>query len=172
MGRNLGYILIGVGVVAAVLIAAVMFVPATGENASRSMDEAVLGFALFSVVWIIPLAAGIFMLYKGGQEAVVAERAAQQRKLLNIVKTQGQAPVSDIAIEMNATREEVQNLLYDLVGRGLFSGYVNWDEGMLYSEQASELRERSTCAVCGGQLELAGQGVIRCPYCSTEYFLD
>jgi len=49
---------------------------------------------------------------------------------------------------------------------------VNWDEGMLYSEQASELRERSTCAVCGGQLELAGQGVIRCPYCSTEYFLD
>src|SRR5690606_1088433 len=172
MGRNLGYILIGVGLVAAVLIAAVMFVPATGENASRSMDAAVLGFALFSVVWILPLAAGIFMLYKGGQEAVVAERAAQQRKLLNIVKTQGQVPVSDIAIAMNATREEVQNLLYDLVGRGLFSGYVNWDEGMLYSEQASELRERATCAVCGGQLELAGQGVIRCPYCGTEYFLD
>lgn len=172
MGRNLGTILIGVGLVAAVLIAAVMFVPATGENASRSMGAAVLGFALFSVVWIVPLAAGVFMLYKGRQEAVVAERASQQRKLLNIVKTQGQAPISDLAIEMNATREEVQNLLYDLVGRGLFSGYVNWDKGMLYSEQASELRERSTCAVCGGQLELAGQGVIRCPYCGTEYFLD
>ena len=48
MGRNLGYILIGVGLVAAVLIAAVMFVPATGENASRSMDAAVLGYACSS----------------------------------------------------------------------------------------------------------------------------
>lgn len=170
MGRTLGLILVGVGVIAALLVAAIMFVPVSSGN--RSADAAWLGFALLSVVWIIPLAAGAFMLWKGGQEAVVAQQASQQRKLLNIVKTQGQVPVSDLAIEMNATREDVQNLLYDLVGRGLFSGYVNWDKGMLYSEQASELRERSTCAVCGGQLELAGQGVIRCPYCGTEYFLD
>ena len=31
---------------------------------------------------------------------------------------------------------------------------------------------RNTCEVCGGQLELAGPGVIRCPYCGTEYFLE
>jgi hypothetical protein len=170
MGRTLGYILIGGGVLAALIIAGVMFAPML--EGTRSAGAAFLGFALFSIVWLIPLGAGIFMLWKGAQEAEVAGRATLQRKLLNIIKTQGQVPVSDLAIEMNSTREEVQNLLYDLVGRGLFSGYVNWDEGMLYSEQASHLRERSTCAVCGGQLELAGQGVIRCPYCGTEYFLD
>jgi hypothetical protein len=157
-------------VIAAVIIAGVMFAPML--EGTRSAGAAFLGFALFSVVWLVPLGAGVFMLWKGGQEAVVAERASNQRLLLNIIKTQGQVPVSDLAIEMNASREDVQQLLYDLVGRGLFSGYVNWDEGMLYSEQASQLRERSTCAVCGGQLELAGQGVIRCPYCGTEYFLD
>jgi hypothetical protein len=170
MGRTLGYILIGGGILAALIIGGVMFAPML--EGTRSAGAAMLGFALFSVVWIVPLAAGIFMLWKGGQDAAVAGRASQQRQLLNIIKTQGQVPVSDLAIEMNATREDVHNLLYDLVGRGLFSGYVNWDEGMLYSEQASNLRERSTCAVCGGQLELAGKGVIRCPYCGTEYFLD
>lgn len=170
MGRTLGYILIAGGVVVALIAAGVMFVPVL--EGTRSAGAAFLGFALFSIVWLIPLGAGVFMLWKGAQEAEVAGRASQQRKLLNIIKTQGQVAVSDLAIEMNAGREDVQNLLYDLVGRGLFSGYVNWDEGMLYSEQASQLRERSTCAVCGGQLELAGQGVIRCPYCGTEYFLD
>ena len=112
------------------------------------------------------------MVWKGGQEAQMAVRAQEQRQLLDMVKTQGQAHISDLAIEMDLSRDEVQKILYDLVGKGLFSGYVNWDEGVLYSQQASQLRERSTCAVCGGQLELAGQGVIRCPYCSTEYFLD
>jgi tRNA(Ile2) C34 agmatinyltransferase TiaS len=62
-------------------------------------------------------------------------------------------------------------MLHELVGMGLFAGYVNWDEGMLYSRQASELRQLSQCENCGGQLELAGKGVIRCPYCGTEYFL-
>jgi tRNA(Ile2) C34 agmatinyltransferase TiaS len=54
---------------------------------------------------------------------------------------------------------------------GVFSGYVNWDEGTLYSEQASELRNMTQCKNCGGNLTLAGKGVIKCPFCGTEYFL-
>ena len=55
---------------------------------------------------------------------------------------------------------------------GLFSGYINWDEGMLYSVEARNLRELENCRVCQGKLELAGKGVVQCPYCDTEYFLD
>lgn len=172
MGRTLGMILVAGGLIACVLLALVMYVPALeGETPDRSMSAATLGFAMFSIVWLVPLAVGIFMLWKGGQEAETAGRAGRQRQLLNMIKTRGQVALSDVAIEMDLAREEVQQLLYDLVGKGLFSGYVNWDEGMLYSQEASQLRERSTCAVCGGQLELAGKGVIRCPYCGTEYFL-
>jgi hypothetical protein len=68
MGRTLGYVLIGGGVIAALIIAGVMFAPML--EGTRSAGAAFLGFALFSVVWIVPLGAGIFMLWKGAQEAV------------------------------------------------------------------------------------------------------
>lgn len=52
-----------------------------------------------------------------------------------------------------------------------FSGYINWDEGILYSAEAAALREAGRCPNCGGALALAGRGVIRCPHCGTEIFL-
>lgn len=170
MGRTIGIILIAIGVIGCLILTALMGSYVMDESLSRS--AAILGFALGAVVLAIPLAAGVFMLWKGQQEVAAGAQAQKQRELLNMVKTRGQVAISDLAIEMDSSREEVQAMLHDLVGKGLFSGYVNWDEGMLYSRQASELRERSTCEVCGGQLELAGHGVIRCPYCGTEYFLE
>lgn len=170
MGRTLGIILIVGALVGCLILALVMFVPTI--EGTRSAGAATLGFGIFAIILMLPLGAGVFMLWKGGQEEAAAGKAQQQRRVLNVVKTQGQVAISDLAIELDVSRDDVQQLLYDLVGKGLFSGYVNWDEGMLYSRQASDLRERSTCEVCGGQLELAGQGVIRCPYCGTEYFLE
>lgn len=170
MGRTIGFILIGIAIAGFLLVAVLMGGYVADDE--LAISTAIFGFTIFSVILLLPLGAGIFMVWKGGQEAEVAARATKQRRLLNMVKTQGQVHISDLAIEMDISRDDVQNMLYDLVGKGLFSGYVNWDEGVLYSQQASQLRERSTCAVCGGQLELAGQGVIRCPYCGTEYFLE
>lgn len=170
MGRTIGIILIAIGVIGCLILAALMGSYALDESLPRS--AAILGFGLGAAVLILPLAAGVYMIWRGGQEAAADARAGKQRQLLNMVKTRGQVAISDLAIEMNVSRDDVQAMLHDLVGKGLFSGYVNWDEGMLYSRQASQLRERSTCEVCGGQLELAGQGVIRCPYCGTDYFLE
>lgn len=170
MGRTLGIILIAGSIVGCLLLALIMFVPMM--EGTRSAGAATLGFGIFAVVLLVPLGAGVFMLWKGGQEAKASGRAQKQRQLLNMVKTRGQVAISDLAIEMDVSRDQVQHMLHDLVGKGLFSGYVNWDEGVLYSRQASQLRERTTCEVCGGQLELAGQGVIRCPFCGTEYFLE
>ena len=59
-----------------------------------------------------------------------------------------------------------------LVGRGLFSGYVDWNKGVLYSVEASQLQGRQTCPNCGAPLELAGKGLIKCPYCGAEIFLQ
>jgi len=30
----------------------------------------------------------------------------------------------------------------------------------------------SNCQHCNGSLELAGKGIVRCPFCGTEYYLD
>jgi hypothetical protein len=73
-------------------------------------------------------------------------------------------------LELNATRDQVKEWIYDLVGKGLFTGYINWDEGILYSKQVSDMGTNK-CPNCAGQLELAGKGVVGCPYCGTEIFL-
>jgi len=169
MGRTLGLILIAGGIIVGIIITALMVV--YRNEGSLTAGAATLGITIGILVLVLPqLGLGTYMLWKGGREAAVT--AGKQRELLNIVKSRGQVAISDLVIEMNSTREEVQNMLHQLVGMGLFSGYVVWDEGMLYSEQASELRQLERCRNCNGELELAGKGVIRCPYCGTEYFLD
>jgi tRNA(Ile2) C34 agmatinyltransferase TiaS len=60
-------------------------------------------------------------------------------------------------------------MVYDLVGKGLFSGYINWNEGVLYAQQASAMRRK--CPNCGGAIELAGRGTFACPYCGSELLL-
>jgi tRNA(Ile2) C34 agmatinyltransferase TiaS len=112
------------------------------------------------------------LIWKGGADAKTAVHAQEQRQLLNIVQAHGQIAISEVVIEMDSTVDNVQSILYQLVGMGLYTGYINWDEGMLYSAQATNLRELTHCQHCNGQLKLAGHGIIRCPYCGTEYFLN
>ncbi|MDX1414015.1 MAG: hypothetical protein R3293_07470 [Candidatus Promineifilaceae bacterium] len=171
MGRILGIILIAGGIIVGIIITALMLVY-RGEG-SLTSGAAALGWVLGIAVLVLPqLGIGIFLLWKGSQEAAIAAKADKERELLNIVKSRGQVDIRDVAVEMQVNKDEVQHMLHSLVGMGLYSGYINWDEGVLYSTQASQLRELTHCKHCGGQLELAGKGVIRCPYCGTEYFLD
>jgi DNA-directed RNA polymerase subunit RPC12/RpoP len=65
----------------------------------------------------------------------------------------------------------VRTYIYDLIGKDLFRGYVNWDRGELVSAEAAQIKD-GTCPNCGGRLELAGKGLVRCPYCGTEIYLS
>src|SRR5699024_4337928 len=101
---------------------------------------------------VLPLVgAGIFFIVKGSAEAKNLARVKEQRKVLDMVKTRGQVQISDMVLELQSSTEKVRDDIYDLVGRGLFSGYVDWDKGVLYSVQASQLQGRSSCPNCGGQ---------------------
>ncbi len=171
MGRILGIILIAGGIIVGIIIFVLMRTY-VGEG-SLTQGAATLGMTLGFLVLVLPqLGFGTFLLWKGGQEAKVSAQANRQRELLNIVKSRGQVNIGDVAIEMQASKDDVQDMLHQLVGMGLYSGYINWDEGVLYSQQASQLRDLTQCKHCGGQLALAGKGVVQCPYCGTEYFLD
>ena len=171
MGRTLGIILIIGGIVVSGIIIALMSVY-RGEG-SLTSGAATLGIVLGFLVLVLPqLAFGAFLLMRGRQEAVVAESAGKQRKMLGMIKARGQVNIADLAIELQSPRDEIQGMIYELVNMGLYSGYINWNEGTLYSSEASELRTLDRCKNCNGQLELAGKGVIRCPYCGTEYFLS
>lgn len=96
---------------------------------------------------------------------------ARQRKMLGIIESAGDITIADLALETGGTRETVRQDLYDLVSKGLFSGYVDWDRGRLVARQASELRAGGNCPNCGAELSLAGKGLIRCQFCGAEVFL-
>ena len=123
-------------------------------------------------VVVAPLAGGgIIAIMRGGKEADEQAQADQQRKILDMVKTRGEVSMSDVIVELQSDLPSVQDMLYKLVGMGVFSGYINWDEGTLFSAEASDLHAISNCKNCGGDVDFAGKGVQQCPFCGTEYFL-
>ena len=99
---------------------------------------AALGLALvFFLVTAPCVGVGAYLLVKGRKEAAQLAKVEKERKLLNIVLSRGQASISDLVLELGTTTDQVKACIYDLVGKGLFSGYINWKDGILYSKQAA-----------------------------------
>jgi hypothetical protein len=136
-------------------------------SGSRATGVA-LGFVLFSLPF---LAVGIYLLLSSRGEVKAESKADKQRAILNSVMTRGRVTIPDLAIEGDLTRDQVRDYIYDLIGKDLFRGYVNWERGELVSAEAAHIKEDS-CPNCGGRLELAGKGLVRCPYCGTEIYLS
>lgn len=179
MTRTVGVVLI-VAAVAVCLISGALFGAGffQGSNSvdntvGLSLGGAVLGFAVVFIVLVLPLAGGgALVLMRGKSEQAEQVEADALRKILDMVKTRGEVNVSDVIIELNSDLPSVQEKIYKLVGMGVFSGYINWDDGVLYSADAAGLHDMTQCKHCGGTLSLAGKGVVKCPFCGTEYFLS
>ena len=167
-GKVAGIILIVSGIAVCVIGAAVFGV---FTMAGLTASGVGVGVILLGVISLPLFGAGVFLIIKSGQEGKDDEIIAKQRKILDMVAARGQVRISDLALELKSSREQVQNWIYNLVGMGLFSGYINWEDGVLYSMQASQLKDKTTCMRCGGQVTLAGKGVSKCQHCGTEYFL-
>jgi Fe2+ or Zn2+ uptake regulation protein len=130
-----------------------------------------LGFVVVFIITAPIAGGGLFVMLRGRREESAQAEADQQRKLLDMVMARGQISVSDVIIELQSDFQSVKDIIYRLVGLGVFSGYVNWDEGTLYSAEAADLHAISECKNCGGSVSFAGKGVQQCPHCGTEYFL-
>jgi hypothetical protein len=169
-GRLVGILLI-LGGLAVCLLGAAVTVPSYLSE-KLTLPALFLGLALAAIV-ALPLAGiGVYMIARGGAEAKTDAAAQKERRLLDMVTTRGQLSMADAALELQVPRDELKNWIYRLVGLGVFTGYINWDDGILFSAQASQLRGLTQCKKCGGEVKLAGKGVVKCPYCGTEYFLD
>lgn len=171
-GKNLGIALMAGGLVVAAIAAAWLAAGLSDDASGLRLSGALLGGAVIFIAIVLPmLAAGFFVYTKGRSEERALAHVSRQRRMLGVIESAGQISIADLALQMQGTRDSVQADLYDLVSKGLFSGYVDWDKGILYARQASELRGRDTCPNCGGQFQISGKGLLRCPYCGAEIFL-
>jgi len=167
-GRTVAWILIVLGVI--ILVASALYLFSGVAEGRLRLSGFLLGTGLALVIALPLLAGGVFLLARSRSEALQFAELEKEKRILNMVRTQGQVNVADIAIEMNLTREQVRAHIYDLVGKGLFTGYVNWDEGVLYAVEAAVMRT-TKCPNCGGVREVVGKGTVKCPYCGSELFL-
>ena len=168
MNRLIGIFLILIGIILGFLAGAWLFTNSTLTGPAR-----ILGIAVALIVLVVPFVGfGFYLTIQGGGEARQEAEAAQERKLLNIVQSKGQVKIDEVALELQQPKDKIRDLLESLVGLGLFSGYINWDSGVLYSSDASKLREMKKCPNCGGDIELTGKGIAKCRFCGTEFYLS
>lgn len=169
-GKTVGIILIIVGLVIPALGIA-WGLANLGAEGGLETSGFVFAVAVAIIIGLPFLGAGFYMFMRGRAEEDQMAEVQKQKKILNMVVTQGQVSIAEAALELDVSRDQVKAWVYDLVGKGLFSGYINWDDGLLISRRAAELRGNK-CPQCGGHVELSGKGVVSCPYCGTEVFLS
>lgn len=171
-GRLIGLILIaiafGVAVITSLFIA--VQTSETGEGALTAGGAVIMAGLAFIPIALLA-GVGIFVYVKAGQEAEEESIIRKQRQLMDMVKSKGQLDIYEAAVELHVNVDTVKDMVHQLVGLQVFSGYVNWKDGKLFSSEASNLRELKECEKCGAPIQLAGKGVVVCVGCGTEYFL-
>ncbi len=165
-GRITGLaLMIGSAVVLAVWSAVVM------TAANNNVGGMVLGVFLALLICSPLFGIGFYLFRKGKSEESQFEFVKQEKKILNMVLTQGQVSMGELVSELEMPSDSIKDMIRDLVGKQLFSGAINWDKGILYSVESQQLTDGRKCPNCGGQVEFAGKGVIVCPFCGSEVFL-
>ncbi|MFZ4658318.1 MAG: hypothetical protein ACOYNY_14980 [Caldilineaceae bacterium] len=168
-GRTVGVVLMLISAVLLVTFGAWASVALmTSETTSGGL---VLGMVIALAVLGPVFGIGAYVFRKGTAEQTEFASVQQEKKILNMVLTQGQVTIAELVAELEAPRESVEEMIRNLVGKQLFSGAINWEKGILYSVESQELTADRKCPNCGGELTFAGKGLIACPYCGSEVFL-
>ena len=168
-GRIVGLgLMIGSAVLLVAFLAWAGTALATSETTSGGL---VLGILLALIVLTPIFGVGVYLFRSGKEEKAQYDVVQQERKLLNMVLTQGQVTIPQLVAELQQPTDTVKDMIRSLVGKQLFSGAINWEKGVLYSVESQNLVGSRKCPNCGGDLRFAGKGLIVCPYCGSEVFL-
>jgi hypothetical protein len=95
----------------------------------------------------------------------------KQRDLVSVVWGRGKATLVELADELRLSTVRLHELLVAAMQGGVFTGFFDPRTGEVVSAAAAELRGGRSCPSCGGQMDLAGHGLVVCPYCRAEVFL-
>jgi hypothetical protein len=167
-GKTIGILVIVLGVALGVIPALVLLPNLLNGKLSGGGFMVCEGPAL--LLALVVGAVGVYLMLSGKKEQAEQIEVEREKLIMNMIDTRGKIKIAEVAIEMNITADQVSYYIYDLVGKKLFTGYVDWKGGILQSIEAAKIPLHN-CPNCGGQVELAGKGVVKCPYCGSEIFL-
>jgi hypothetical protein len=172
MGRIVGAVLALAGLGWCGIVSVFMGLGIAGYSPVRATPAGgVLGIAMFGVVPLLIFGGvGVYLFVRGGQEAAEMADVQKKERLLGMIQSAGQVPIANAAIEMKMSRDQVKQAIFELVNQGLFSGYINWQEGIFYSKDLAQVHT-TKCPNCGGERQVVGKGIVKCPYCGVEIFL-
>ena len=170
-GKLIGGALIAVGVA----VAGFAILYAVANSNVLTGGSMVLVFGCGGLLGLILIGAGVYFFVSGQSETRSYAEVDKEKRVLNAVQTQGEVSIANLALEMNTTADQIKKYVYDLVGKGLFTGYVDWKGGKLISQDAAllanKIRDTGKCPNCGAPLSLGGKGMVKCEYCGAEFFL-
>lgn len=168
MNRILGVVLTVLGLLGALMIGLLL---ATGVMAGQATLESALSTAILAFVPIMgSVLLGTYLFGRPTPEAEPYQFMAEQRSLLDMLKREGRVSISAAAAELKVTRDEMREIVIQLVSLNVFSGYVNWEQGIIVLTESARLRSSGHCQECEKLLDFSADRVV-CDYCATEYFL-
>ncbi len=127
--------IVGLGLMIGSVVIFIAFAAWAGTCADERRRPHQVAWCLDLVLALVVLTpifgVGVYLFRSGtaeqGQYAVVA----QERRILNIVLTQGQVTIGELVAELQQPRDAIEEMIRDLVGKQLFSGAINWEKGIL-----------------------------------------
>jgi hypothetical protein len=167
--QALGLILIGIGI--GIGAAFWVFLRTQQEAGELTPGGFGAGLILLSVIVLPIIGAGLYISVRGLVEGRRQKHREQLRRIAGVIQVRGRITLSELALEMGISMEELKKCLYELGAMGAFKGYADWQEGVLYCGEMAALVESRQCPRCGGQVDIAGRGVLTCKYCGTDIFI-
>ena len=159
--RMIGIILIVVGLAVAGFL---------GLGVSSGQLE-MTGFAAGFVIFVLPFfAVAAYMLVKSFGEGKQLGELAKEQRVLDAIRSRGKTTVSELSKATGMAEPEVRAAVEGLVGKNLFTGYLNWKTGEIFSQEAAGIAGAKKCPSCGAQLEVVGKGMAKCAYCGAEIY--
>lgn len=88
-----------------------------------------------------------------------------------MVAARGRVHVRDLARHLKLRPAMVRRLVAHLAEHDGFTGWVDWDNGLVVSAAATSLREARQCPRCAGEMRVEGVGMVACFHCGCEVYL-
>ncbi|MFT4625911.1 MAG: hypothetical protein ACI8PZ_004582 [Myxococcota bacterium] len=95
--------------------------------------------------------------------------ARHRERILAMVQTRGRVPLAELQAALGEPRSVLALRIAELRETGDFHGWIESDT--LCSRDLVVLRALGACPGCGGELDLAGQGLVTCRSCDAVVYL-